>query len=414
MDTIKSRYLLVIGIDCFLDRGGRRFVDHLWYKDLSEHLNYIENLTLAAPCAARQPTGEAIEIGGGLALERLSFVDLPSNQSFWDAVFHLPQTLCLLWKAIGDAEIVHTGVGGWPIPLGWLAAPIAIIRRRKLVIIVESAFWRIQGDKSRASVKAKIRSFVSEMISRWCVNQADLSIFTQPEYRRTLLTRAMDRGHVINASWIDNDKVLSDIEASQKWEQKLTQRALKILFASRLVTEKGVMVLLEAMKQLDQQGVPVCLDVLGEGELRDVCVATGRVLANSAALRFLGTVSYEELFPLMSSYHAVVVPILSDEQPRIVFDAYSQAIPVVGSDADGVQACVEEGVSGMLARRNCPREMAAVLKKAQLSLSELRRMGMNGLKIARKKTHRSMHEERRALLLELEKSEGKLKQRMAR
>ena len=41
------------------------------------------------------------------------------------------------------ADIVHTGVAGWPIPLGWVVTPIAKIQRKFYLIICESAFWRL-------------------------------------------------------------------------------------------------------------------------------------------------------------------------------------------------------------------------------------------------------------------------------
>jgi glycosyltransferase involved in cell wall biosynthesis len=402
MDLIRSRYLLVIGIGCFVDQFEKRYVDELWYKDLAEHLRYIERLTLAAPRVDRDPPLGVLEIENNPLFRRLHFVDLPQTTSFRQAIIQLPHSLRLLWITIGDAEIVHTGVGGWPIPLGWLAVPIALVRKKKIVIIVESAFWRVRGNGENVSVRAKVRSYVSELISRWCVNRADLSIFTQAEYRRSLLTRGLNRGHVINASWIDNEKVLSDADATEVWKGKSgIGNRLKILFAGRLVADKGVLVLLQAIKELDASNVPIELDVLGDGELYGTCVSFGKELVNSAVVRCLGTVPYSHLFEVLSRYHAVVVPSLSDEQPRIVFDAYSQAVPVIGSDADGIRACVEDRVTGLLAKRDCPEALAARLRAAQGNIDELKRMGMKALEVARGQTHRAMHEKRKVLLLNL-------------
>jgi glycosyltransferase involved in cell wall biosynthesis len=176
---------------------------------------------------------------------------------------------------------------------------------------------------------------------------------------------------------------------------------LKVLFAGRLVADKGILVLLKAIKELDDGHIPIELDVLGEGELHDACVNLSRELTNSAVVRLLGTVPYDHLFEVLRRYHAVVVPILSDEQPRIVFDAYSQAVPVIGSDADGIRACVQEGKTGFLAGRGCPKQLAARLGEAQANIAHLRRMGMKGLEVARGQTHRSMHEKRKILLLKL-------------
>ena len=46
---------------------------------------------------------------------------------------------------------------------------------------------------------------------------------------------------------------------------------LRLLFAGRLTEEKGVRVLLEALRLVNNEGLNVELDILGAGELRDEC-----------------------------------------------------------------------------------------------------------------------------------------------
>ena len=54
----------------------------------------------------------------------------------------------------------------------------------------------------------------------------------------------------------------------------------------------------------------------------------------------------------------MLVPNLGDEQPRIVYDAYSQAVPVLASATPGLKACVEEGVTGRFFAPGSPSELA--------------------------------------------------------
>jgi hypothetical protein len=109
-----------------------------------------------------------------------------------------------LWRAIRKAELVHTGIAGWPIPYGWIATPIARLLRKKLIVIVESAPWRLAPGLPRG-MKARAMEWLYEGMARWCVSCSDLAIFTQEQYRRTLLARRPEIGHVIHASWIDDD-----------------------------------------------------------------------------------------------------------------------------------------------------------------------------------------------------------------
>src|SRR5262252_5381844 len=135
--TITAPYLLVLHIPYFADAGGRVFLERTWHHDLVQHLHYLRALTLAAP---RRPlpadTGQLVPIEEGLRT-RLGFVPLPPQTSRVRAIAELPRIFWALWRAIGQAEIVHTGPGGWPVPLGWIASAIAKIRRKKLLLIVE-------------------------------------------------------------------------------------------------------------------------------------------------------------------------------------------------------------------------------------------------------------------------------------
>jgi glycosyltransferase involved in cell wall biosynthesis len=409
MLPLTQQYLIVIGIECFVDGSGKRYVDPLWYKDLVEHFRYIKWLTLAVPCARQDPPNGAVRVDNDPLFVGTQFVDLPRPTSFGQALLSLPSSAKTLWKAVGNTDIVHSAVGGWPVPLGWLAMPIAIMRKKKTVIIVESAFWRLHRDETRtSSLRARLRAYASEAINRWCVNHADLSIFTQPEYQKSLLTKGLHRGHVINASWIDEEKVMSDAEAVENWRSKaIAGGALKVLFVGRLVADKGVLILLEAMKKLDEERIPIELDVLGEGELLTACVSCSRELKNAAVIRVLGTVPYSELFEVLRRYHAVVAPSLSDEQPRIVYDAYSQAVPMLASDTPGLRICIENEKTGLLASRNNPDAFAALLRRAQANISELANMGTAALNVARGQTHRLMHERRWVLLVKLLSSRAK-------
>jgi glycosyltransferase involved in cell wall biosynthesis len=370
---------------------------------LLEHLRYLKNFTLASPCKKQEPPEDAIALDNDPLFSGVQFIDLPSPKSFAQGIMLLPTTALLLWKAIGHADIVHSTVAGWPIPLGWLVTPIVKLQKKAYVLIVESAFWRLQPGIP-ATIQERIRAYISEILNRWCVNNADLSIFTQEEYRKSLLTKRKDRGHVINASWIDAENIISQDDAIKIWRKKLSPstQELKILFAGRLVASKGVLILLEAMKLLDKENIPIKLDILGQGELFDECEKASKEMKNSVEIRMRGTVPYiPTFFQLLQEYHAVVAPSISDEQPRIVYDAYSQAVPLLASDTDGLRDCIQHGKTGMLIRFNDPIALADLLKWSLQNMNQLESMGMTTLNVAHSLTHQKMHQKRWSLLLEM-------------
>ncbi|WP_293131993.1 glycosyltransferase [Microcoleus sp. bin38.metabat.b11b12b14.051] len=400
---IEQRYLLVLNIKSSCDSKGSRYLDPLWAKDLIEHFKYLKNFTLASPAEPEAPPKNTINVDREPSFAGAKFVDLPSPNSYGKAILLLPATIAKLWGAIASSDIVHSGIAGWPIPMAWLVTPIVLIQRKPYLLVVESAPWRLQPG-SAASIKAKIVAAISETLNRWCVNSADLTIFTQSQYQQSLLTKRHKPSHIINASWIDEGNIISDGEAAQIWQEKLSAspKQLKILFAGRLHPHKGVLVLLEAMKILDAQNIAVKLDILGEGELLSNCQAASKELQKSAQIEVLGTLPYgREFLGRLQQYHAVVVPSISDEQPRVVYDAYSQAVPVLANNTAGLRDCIENGVTGSIANCDNPAALANLLKQSGENLNLLQNMGMAALNKARSLTHQEMHQQRWQLLLNM-------------
>jgi glycosyltransferase involved in cell wall biosynthesis len=406
MPLIANRYLLVSHIPLYRGSDGRTYIDQLWFTDLAEHLSYLGNFTLACPVVQRTPPKSAVpavQFDSDPRFSRVQIVALPAPGSFAQAILLLPATIAKLWRAIRAADIVHSGVCGWPIPPGWIVAPLARLLGKKSLIIVEGASWRLQPGLV-ASLKSRIVASVYERMARWCLYHADLAIFTSDHYRQSLLARRREKGHVIHASWIDEEAVLSDQQAERIWRQKTSQNRgeLRLLFAGRLEAAKGVLVLLQAINLVANKNASVRLDILGIGDLAVNCKAASSELRGTTRVQMLGTVPYgPPLFQLLQHYHAIVLPSLSDEQPRIVYDAYSQGVPALATKTSGLRDCIVDNQTGWLVEPNDAVSLSDLLLQASTHFEELRNMGMNALKVARAMTHQKMHRERQRMLLQL-------------
>lgn len=402
LTPINKRYLLVTNIQIYCDDQGRMYLGELWYKDLIEHLRYLKEFTLACPCKHGQLPESLVPLDSEPSFSDIRIIGLPSVKSFAEAIILLPVTVTRLWHAIGESDIVHTGIAGWPIPMGWLITPLLQIRRKFYIIIVESAPWRLKIGIPY-TITSQIKAYIYEKLAAWCVNNTDLAIFTQAEYKESFLTKSDKQGYIINASWINEADIISEADAISLWQEKVLppNKNLKVLFVGRLTQSKGILVLLEAMKVLEQEKIPVQLDILGEGELFHECEKISNNLGITAEIRMLGTLAYgEAFFNLLRKYHAIIVPSISDEQPRIVYDAYSQAIPVLASDTPGLRECIQNGETGMLVNSNNSIALANLLKWSWQNLNELESMGIKAITVAQNLTHQKMHEKRWKLLLQ--------------
>lgn len=396
---ISAPYLLVVNIPGTV-ADGEVGVTPLWAKDLAEHTEYIERLTLAAPASVgpARPGDIGIPVGGPRSLADV--VQLPDSRSLLHAILLLPKAIRQLWRAVGRSQIVHCGMAGWPIPYGWIAAPIAVLRGRFLIVLIESAPWRPSPGEKR-SLKRRVQAWLYESMAAWSLRRADLALVTHAMYARTLAPRRTRPTHVLHASWIDERNILSDPDARRQWGQKLARPGpLRVVFAGRLEAAKGVEVLLEAMALLERSGAPVHLDVYGEGELLPACERAQADRAGSVQVRARGVLPYgDPFFAALREADVMVVPSLSDEQPRIAFDAFSQAVPVLGSDTAGLRDCVADGLEGVLIRPGDAAALARSITELCGDRPRLAAMGLAGLQRARSLTHREMHRRRCGYIL---------------
>jgi len=400
---ITGSYLICINIPAYCDQDGRWYLPALWYKDLKEHLMYIEDLSIICPCTHVKPIDEVTPLGNENIFSRLRIVPLPAINRYIDPIKMFPVIVFRLWRAVKRADIVHVGIADWPIPFGWLAAPIAKLYRKKIVVIVESAPWRLKPGMKH-TIKARLKAFIFETLGAWCVNQADLAIFTHEEYKASLMKNRTERGHVIHASWVDEDNMISDDYAKVIWREKRTYPAkeLKLSYVGRLDVDKGVPVLLDAMKILSADNISINLDIVGEGEMLGECKKVSQDMNGAVKMRFLGIVPYgPELFEILRRYHAVVVPSISDEQPRILYDAFSQAVPVIASDTPGIVSCIKDTNTGVVVKRGDPAALADMIKWASQNIDILADMGLEALHVARELSHQKMHQKRSELLRNL-------------
>jgi glycosyltransferase involved in cell wall biosynthesis len=391
LDPITVPYLLVTGIPCFVDSAGRRWTDALWHKDLVEHIRYIRDLTLAAPVRFEAPPENSECCSTDERFSNVVYIDLPASDTELSGLINWPRTFWRLFTASRKAKIVHAGVADWPIPTGWSATIASRLHRRLLLIIIESAAWRVKPD---ATLIKRIRATIWEMVNRWCVRRADIALFTQPAYARELLGTS-NRGSVLQASWINHDDVLSEEAVDEIWKKKEKDSPLKLLFAGRLVKDKGVPQLIDAIRNLD---VPVHVDFIGAGELSS---AIETLSSNNHRVKLLKPVPYgPKFFELLRNYHAIVVPSVTDEQPRVIYDAYSQGVPAIATRTPGLSACVVEGKTGYLAPPGNSAELRSSIVQANAHRSHLRQMGRAARMFASGYTHREMHRRRWRLLNE--------------
>lgn len=395
---ISGKYLLVMPLPCYVDKSGTIYMDRLWRMDFLKHLEYINNLTLACPQLPVDYANtdlEKVVIPEG---SKVTFLATNFHQSFLGMCAATPRLVKMLYKAIKSADIVHSGVIGWPFPIGWIANPIALALNKPLVIVIESLHWRDASYNN--TIARKTRSKLLELFAKFFVRRATVATFNQPYFRDSLTKPDKPRHTLVNPTvWLDEKDILDDIAASDSWRTKESQNTpIRVVFAGRLVASKGVLTVLEALKRLDAEQVEMEFNIIGDGDLFERCEKHTKHLSH-IKLSVHTSIPYgREFFEFIRTHHFAVLPCIVDEQPRIVLDFYSQAIPVLGSNIPGLLHNIDEGKSGWFFERESVEDLAIKIKEAIQSKDELKTMGMYCLNKGKDYTHSRMHEARIELI----------------
>jgi glycosyltransferase involved in cell wall biosynthesis len=136
-----------------------------------------------------------------------------------------------------------------------------------------------------------------------------------------------------------------------------------IVFMGRLVTTKGVRILMQAARILREQKRSFELLVIGEGPERTALEQFARDSELGAHVRFAGRLSGENLEAALAQAFAVVVPSLAGEVfGLVVAENMARALPVVTSDLGAFTEVL--GEAGLVFRTGDPADLAA--KLAQL------------------------------------------------
>jgi glycosyltransferase involved in cell wall biosynthesis len=397
---INASYLLIVIPPYFEDENGEIWLEELWYRDLVAHLDYIKHLVVVCerrPMAAAEEGMKFKKLEKSLK-DRLQFAPLPTTNSTKQAPINFPINVWRLWRLIRKVDIVHSGVAGWPYPIGAIANPIARLLKKPLVIVVESSPWRL-GDRESASKINRFREKWNEKFAVWSVRVADLAVYTSPGYVTSLGEPRSGQMLVSPANWVQNSDILNAETSNQVWDKK--SGLVKVIFPSRLVPEKGVEVVLSALEKLDSMSVPIQVDVIGWGEMTDEVIRRLERLT-SVKSSFLKPVPYgDAFFSLIRKYDALIAPTLGDEQPRIIFDAYSQGLPVIASDTTGQSFIVDENQTGFLYPKEDAGDLATKLFEISGQRARLREMGIKALESAKQQTHEAMHARREVELQKL-------------
>lgn len=152
---------------------------------------------------------------------------------------------------------------------------------------------------------------------------------------------------------------------------------IKFLFMGRVMAEKGIDELLEAMNKLINEGINCDLDVIGgyEEEYNEKI----EKYESEGWFHYHGY--QKDVRPFIEKCHCFVLPSWHEGMSNANLECAASGRPVITSSIPGCMEAVVDGVSGFLAERKNADDLYRVMKKlTELSYEERKAMGLAGRK----------------------------------
>ena len=199
-------------------------------------------------------------------------------------------------------------------------------------------------------------------------------VFFENEGNRDVIVNAgiisKERTHVLHGAGVD-------LEKFPYMEYPKDDDCTRFLFIGRVMQEKGVDELFEAMRMLRQDGVNCNLDILGGfdedySEKIKACESEG----------WLTYHGYQpDVRPFIAKCHCFVLPSWHEGMANTNLECAASGRPVITSNIHGCMEAVEDGMSGYLCERKNAENLYQTMKSfAELPYEQRVEMGVAGRK----------------------------------
>lgn len=329
------------------------------------------------------------------------------------------------WLLSENHELWHSGLGkswrGWQkrdrilshagfrstsyfpvnVLLAWAAHFVDVLRLSRngpVIALVPSPEAGLGATLAKAFAKRRVRTVV-----RVTAHTASKSLYVSPSRLRFELIKKLERfvlrradlvvpmgrftAELARAHGVEAEKMMV-LQFPVPWAARAEitdpPETRSILTAARLVKEKGIQVLINAMSIVLQTMPDARLLIAGDGAYRPDLEQMVKTLDIADNVSFLGWLNSEELRTVYRETSLFCLPSLWEEGMGMVFvEAGLMGRPVVATDRGGIRDIIRHGENGLLVPPGDSVALAEAIVKILKDRELASRMGLAGNRMAR-------------------------------
>lgn len=150
----------------------------------------------------------------------------------------------------------------------------------------------------------------------------------------------------------------------------------RLVCVGRLCEQKGQLLLLDAARQLRDQGIALELVLAGDGEMRAEVEHLITQYGLQAQVRITGWISAEQVRAELLAARALVLPSFAEGLPVVIMEAMALARPVITTSIAGIPELVQHGPHGWLVPAGDVQSLANAMRECLVAdIAALQTMG---------------------------------------
>ncbi len=208
----------------------------------------------------------------------------------------------------------------------------------------------------------------------WFYNQMEEVMVPSAGTRQQLLSRGVPAGKMKPLPrWVDTEQFSPVMREPQFWSRRGLAGDVVLLYVGRVSREKGLELLVEAFRELVDDGAGISLAIIGDGPYRREMEER---LRDYPAL-FTGYLDGKELSRGYASAGLFVFPSATDTFGNVVLEAQASGLPVIVSDEGGPCELMEDGETGLVFRAGNQHDLFMAIKALIIDRQFLSLLGRN-------------------------------------
>lgn len=260
------------------------------------------------------------------------------------------RSLPKIWQALDDAD---TLVVMGPHPLVLLLVPIALLRRRRLVLGVRQHY------PSYIAARHPGRFAI-----RWSARALEWVFRAMSRFVPVVVVGPGIAAQYAHAPRLHDLRVSLVGEAEVGEPQRDYSHDLRVLSVGRLDPDKNPLLLAQIAADLAADGQRWRLTVCGEGALRDDLERAIAELGVEDRVDLAGFVTSGDLARCYHEAHFLLHVAYTEGVPQVLYEAFSTGLPVVATDVGGVRQA-SDGAASLIPPADAKAAVGALRRLAE-------------------------------------------------